>query len=93
MILEKFEKIKKLSEQYIQEDVITISDLQEKEYNGEELSFEEEVALNKFRKIRVKKLAKKVDQEAAFHARFEYLRAISNLVDYRTFLEKNTSLI
>lgn len=66
--------------------VVSISDLEIKEFDGVQLNLEEKEALNKFYKARIKKLKKKQDEEEIFHERFEYFRAISNLVDYRDIL-------
>ncbi|MEQ8907749.1 MAG: hypothetical protein RIC95_01030 [Vicingaceae bacterium] len=85
-MLEKEKKIRAISESFDPASVTTIADLQDKEFSGESLTEEQEKALRSFRKLRVKKLAKKQHQEEAFHARFEYLRALSNLVDYRQFI-------
>lgn len=68
--------------------VVSISDLEIKEFEGEQLESEEKKALQKFYKARIKKLKKKQDQEDSFHERFEYYRAISNLVDYRDILSE-----
>ncbi len=67
--------------------VVSISDLEIKEFDGATLRAEEKKALEKFYKTRFKKLKKKQDEEDSFHDRFEYYRAISNLVDYRDILE------
>lgn len=66
--------------------VVSISDLELKEFDGEQLKAEEKEALEKFYKARIEKLKKKQDQEEIFHERFEYFRAVSNLVDYRDLL-------
>jgi len=67
--------------------VVSISDLESKEFDGSPLDSDEKLALEKFYKARIKKLKKKQDQEDSFHQRFEYYRAISNLVDYRDILK------
>lgn len=72
--------------------VVSIIDLEIKEYEGLHLQEEEKEALNKFYKARIKRLKKKADQEASFHERFEYYRAISNLVDYRDILSEKVPL-
>ena len=67
----------------------TLSDLEQKEFQGKSLNKEEAEALRLFRKIRLKKLKNKTDKEEQFHCRFEYFRAVFNLVDYREFLKNN----
>lgn len=92
-MLEKKRKVIEFSASFDPSRDTTIADLQDKEFNGEPLTEEEEIALSSFQKLRVKKLAKKQHKEEAFHARFEYLRAISNLVDYRQFISNKKSFI
>jgi hypothetical protein len=86
--LEKADKIIQYTQKVDPKSVVTISDIQEKEFDGLELTSEELQALQKFRKHRVKKLEKKQHQEEAFHDRYEYFRALSNLVDYRDYLNQ-----
>lgn len=69
--------------------VVSLNDLEEKEYNGQMLSQEEEKALTIFRKIRLQRLLKKAGSEVKFHENYEYLRAVKNVVDYRDFLNEN----
>ena len=84
--MENQEKIQTYLSQVDSAKVISISDLELKEFDGEVLGSEEKEALQKFYKARIKRLKKKQDQEDHFHSRFEYYRAISNLVDYRDIL-------
>lgn len=65
----------------------TLSDIEQMEFKGQQLSKEEAEALYLFRKLRLKKLQNKTDKEEQFHHRFEYFRAVYNLVDYRDFLK------
>lgn len=69
--------------------VVSLNDIEEKEFCGQALSSDEERALAIFRKIRLKRLLKKASKEDKFHENYEYLRAVKNLVDYRDFLKEN----
>ncbi len=71
-------------------DIKSISDIEEKEFEGQPLDKEELEALRIFRALRLKKLRKKVDKnkEDQFHSKYEYFRALSNLVDYKDFLKQ-----
>lgn len=73
-------------------EVVSIIDLELKEYEGSDLAFEERLALEKFHKARIHKLKKKKHQEESFHKRFEYYRAISNVVDYRDILAEKVPI-
>lgn len=90
--MEHRKRIQNYLSQVDSSQVISISDLEIKEFDGEQLRSEEKEALEKFYKARIKKLKKKQDQEDIFHERFEYFRAISNLVDYRDLLADKIEL-
>lgn len=79
-------KIKQYIEEVDPQKVISISDLELKEYDGLALENEEKEALEKFYRVRIEKLEKRQQKEESFHRKFEYFRAISNLVDYRDIL-------
>lgn len=69
-------------------NIISFSDLEEKEYNGVPLNEKEEEAIELFRNYRLSKLSKKKNSEKSFNERFEYFQALSNLVDYRDWINK-----
>lgn len=64
----------------------SISDIEIKEFEGEALSEDESKALYKFRKARLDKLNNDNSRTQDFNERYEYLRAVSNLIDYRDIL-------
>lgn len=90
-ILESVKERTKIQD-YIKEvdprKIISISDLEIKDFQGLPLESEEKQALKKFHEARIKKLNKKKDTESLFHQEFEYYRAVSNLVDYRDILSE-----
>lgn len=75
-------------------EIESISDLEEKEFQGQKLEQKQMEALRIFRALRLKKLQKKAGKttEEQFHCKYEYFRAISNLVDYKDFLKKYSSV-
>jgi hypothetical protein len=83
-------------QKYLQEkdldSLVSISDIEIKEYNGSPLAEEEKKALAKFRTVRVKKLAKEKSKENKFNEKYEYYRTISNLIDYRDILNGNFAI-
>ncbi len=87
------EEKKAILQKYIQENdldsLVSISDIEIKEFNGSPLMEEEKKALAKFREARVKKLTKEKNKENKFNEKFEYYRTISNLIDYRDILNGN----
>ena len=60
--------------------------MESKLFRGEALTEDETKALEAYKALRLKKLQKKVKHEDQFHKRFEYLRSLSYLVDYRDFI-------
>jgi len=72
--------------------IVSISDLEIKEFDGQPLASEEKAALVKFHTARIKKLQKKGNKESAFHGYFEYYRTLSNVVDYRDILKEKVPL-
>ena len=72
--------------------ITSISDLQIKEFDGDQLEPKEKVAIEKFREARIKKLQSNQSEEASYHAYFEYYRALGNLVDYRDILKEKLPL-
>lgn len=68
-------------------EITTLSDLEICEMNGIELSSDQEIALNNFRKLRLAKLKKKVGNEKKFHSQFEYFRNLSNTENYTVMLD------
>jgi hypothetical protein len=83
----KLEQLKKLLPNNVQEDVLTIHEIETKELDGSFLPEDEEKALDAFRKYRLKKLQGSVKKENKFHENYALLRAASHFVDYRNFLE------
>ena len=84
--MEKEDKIREYSAKADLDKIVSINDIEEKEFQGIPLSEDEDNAIRQFRDYRLKKLKKKLDSEEKFHERFEYLQAVSYLIDYRDFL-------
>ena len=84
--MEKEDKIREYSSKADLDQIISINDIEEKEFQGIPLSQDESDAIQRFRNYRLEKL-KKLNSEEKFHERFEYLQAVSYLVDYRDFLK------
>ena len=84
------EEKNKILKKYLQENdldsLVSISDIEIKEFNGNQLIKEEKEALAKFRSARIKKLSKEKNKENTFNEDYEYYRTISNLIDYRDIL-------
>ena len=74
-------------------NTLTISELEVKEFDGEYLSADELKALSNYRRDRIEKLKKKSGSEASFHKSYEYIRSLSNLVDYKEFLNDQSPLL
>lgn len=85
--MEKEDKIKAYSSKADLNKIVSINDLEEKEFQGLPLSEDENDAIRRFKDFRLQKLKKKLDSEEKFHERFEYFQAISCLMDYRDFLK------
>jgi len=66
----------------------TISDLEEKEFDGISLNMLELKALRLFRELRLKTLSIQTKKESQFHNKYEYFRALSNTIDYKEFVNK-----
>ena len=90
--MKKEELIIQLARKKDQHEILSISDLQEKEFEGEHLLEEEQEALREFRQLRLKKLKESSKSEKKFHKKFEYLRTLSLLLDYRDLLANKAKL-
>lgn len=66
---------------------VSISDLREKEFNGEKLSKKEKLALVSFDKYRISVLNRQ-ENEDAFHKKYMELQALSNLAPFEEFLKE-----
>lgn len=65
---------------------ISINDVRDKEFAGQELTPEEKQALTNFDFFRISELNKQPN-DLQFHQRYRELQVISNLGDYREFLD------
>lgn len=66
---------------------ISINDLREKEFSGAFLTKEEKQALANFDRFRLAVLNAQTDDES-FHKRYQELQVMSNLDDYKEFLQE-----
>jgi len=86
--LEKENRIKAYCANTDVRNIVSLSDIEEKEFQGIPLEEDEAKAIQLFRDYRLAKLSKKVGSDEKFNERFEYFQALSNLVDYRDWLNK-----
>ena len=86
------EKIQAYIAQVDPKKIISISDLEIKDFSGTPLDSEEKAAINKFHKARIKMLQSQQSEEISYHSYFEYYRTLGNLVDYRDILEDKLPL-
>lgn len=68
----------------------SINDLREKEFSDEVLTEEEGRALLNFDRFRLSEL-NKLKEDSQFHSRYRELQVMSNLADYRLFLDDKFS--
>ena len=65
---------------------ISVNDLREKEFSDEPLTEEEGRALLNFDRFRLAEL-NKLKEDNQFHSRYRELQVMSNMADYRMFLD------
>lgn len=65
---------------------VTINDIRDKEYKGEELSEEERKAIRNFEVYRLKVLNEQTSDEE-FHKKYQQLQVLANLGSYKEFLK------
>jgi hypothetical protein len=68
-------------------DIVSINDLRDKEFAGEQLSKEEKTALTNFDKFRLSQLAQQ-KSERDFHNKYMQLQVMANLIPYQEFLKE-----
>lgn len=66
---------------------LSINDLREKEFNGEQLTGEEWQALKNFDRFRIAELNNQ-QSDMEFHKRYREIQVMANLGDYREFLQE-----
>jgi hypothetical protein len=69
---------------------VSITDVEDKYYNNEQLSADEVQALRNFEKYRMRKLTESKDNHM-FNKNFSRLRVLSNLAPYTEFLKPKYS--
>lgn len=69
---------------------LSINDLREKEFNGEQLTTEEWQALKNFDRFRISDLNNQTT-DMDFHKRYRELQVMANLGDYKEFLKEKYS--
>lgn len=68
-------------------EIVTINDLREKEFNQNELTPQEHLALKNFDRYRITQLNAQKTEEA-FHQKYFQLQVASNLSPYQEFLKE-----
>ncbi len=63
----------------------SINDLRDREFNGEALSADEQLALRTFDRYRIEQL-NGISDDKEFHERYRQLQVMANLGDWRDFL-------
>ena len=69
---------------------LSVNDLREKEFSGDQLTGEEWQALKNFDKYRIAELNKQ-QSDMDFHKRYRELQVMANLGDYKEFLKEGYS--
>lgn len=69
---------------------LSINDLREKEFNGEQISGEERQALQNFDRFRIAELNNQ-SSDMEFHKRYREIQVMANLGDYKEFLKEKYS--
>lgn len=67
--------------------LVSINDLRDKEYSGQQLSEEEKTAIKNFDKFRLAQLSEQ-KSERDFHNKYIQLQAMANLSPYQEFLNE-----
>ncbi len=78
---------KTISKSSLMGDLISINDLRDREYAGQELSTEEKTALQNFDNYRLAQLSEQ-KSERDFHNKYIQLQAMANLSHYKEFLKE-----
>ena len=81
-------KLKVKLSKKLQKRMVSLSDLEIQELDGQRLKKIEMKALRCFRQLRLKKL-QKTEQEEEYHNEFEHFRMVSATTDYREFLTQH----
>jgi hypothetical protein len=66
--------------------IVSITDLREKEFNGEPLTVKEKQALKNFDHFRISELNAQ-QSETEFHKRYQEIQVMANLGSYEEFLQ------
>ncbi|HLG03830.1 MAG TPA: hypothetical protein VI731_09565 [Bacteroidia bacterium] len=65
---------------------VSINDLRDREFNGENLSADERRALHNFDRFRIEELNHH-QNDMAFHERYRQLQVLANLADWKEFAD------